>query len=123
LRIVARSPSGSSLVLTRASPPAATALRRSGLENIDASFARSFQKSALYLSEVQGFPPAFGVVCATPDHGRIVGAMFISGAEFAALQDLGSTEFEAALASQHVDPFSLRRPSATFDSPAPRSPA
>jgi hypothetical protein len=87
----------------------------SGIENIDATFVRTFRKSALYISKPQGFPPEFDVVCATPEHGVVRAATFISAEEFKALSDLGMDAFESALVQQKVDPFAVGRSTARFD--------
>jgi hypothetical protein len=84
----------------------------SGIENIQPSFARLFNKTALYFATPFGPPESFNRVGCNKQTGKVYLAAFISGSEFNYLTTHGVDLFEELLEAKEVDPFILSRQSA-----------
>jgi hypothetical protein len=81
-----------------------------GIEQVQETFARRFEKSALYFTDPIGLPEPFAdVTCGEGARGRVLMGIFISEAEFRFLHQQGTEAFENALAEQEVDFCSLSR--------------
>jgi hypothetical protein len=84
-----------------------------GIEKIDAEFARTTEKSAIYFCEPHGLPSEFASLAGFR-RARMKGAFFISAGEMSFLNREGVERFEELLEAAEVDPFSLHRPSAVM---------
>jgi hypothetical protein len=88
-------------------------VRVGGLESANAEFAASFDKSAVYLTNLHGVPDSFETVSLEQQQGGLLQAIFISRSERELLEDVGVTRFEARLEEAGVDPFRIDRVSLT----------
>jgi len=85
----------------------------SGIENIDESFAKKYNKNAIYFTEPYSFPEEFIDVptkCEEKD-GKVLLAFYISQSEYEYFVTNGTEKFENLLEEKDVDPFHLSRES------------
>lgn len=81
-----------------------------GIEAVNATFAECFNKSAIYFSDAEGFPPGFNSVAGNGETGAVCQGIFISWSEQDFLNRKGPDAFEEKLRGEQGDPCSLRRP-------------
>jgi hypothetical protein len=82
-----------------------------GIEKLKPDFAEYFDKTAIYYTLADGFPPGFEVVQCNGDLGAVYQGIFISWAEQDYLKRHGPEAFEDRFRKQDADLCSLRRPS------------
>lgn len=82
-----------------------------GIHSVNADFAGRYNKGALYITEVFGFPESFGRVACGAHSGRVYMSFFVSDREYRFFLDKGANEFEKVLRERDVDLFDLSRSS------------
>ncbi|EEM02903.1 MULTISPECIES: suppressor of fused domain protein [Bacillus] len=85
----------------------------SGIESIDKSFVRKYNKSAVYFTEPFAFPEEYSYVLTgnAEKDGKVLLAFFISESEYEYFLKYGTEKFEELLEENHVDPFHVSRES------------
>ncbi len=82
-----------------------------GIQNIQPSFANTFGKTALYITNPSSVPQALSRVSCGSATGRVYMGVFISELEHAFFVKHGAVKFEELLERKEVDVYELRRPS------------
>jgi hypothetical protein len=82
-----------------------------GIAKLAPSFAKRFDKDALYLTTPHAFPASFAEVACGDDVIDVWGAFFVSAAEHALFVAGGADALEDALEAAGADPFHVSRTS------------
>ena len=80
-----------------------------GIEYIRPSFARKYQKNALYFTRLFDLPSECASVKSENGCGALLSAFFISKPEFDFFAKHGAERFESLLENQSLDPYHLAR--------------
>jgi hypothetical protein len=81
-----------------------------GVETLHPEFAARYEKTALYISEADGFPPGFERIQRDNQIGVVYQGTFVSEAEYEFIMRKGGEAFEERFRIQEADLCSLRRP-------------